>query len=116
MCLGEAALAFGVVACVLVVDGRNDELHHVVFDCLVGKAMPVVASIAWAAPVKLGDIVYGEAVAGQGGRYKEGGVIEPSSEAVTNLSLTVSGGSLVPAVTARKLGRMPRMRLGCSST
>ena len=64
--LPEAAAAEGVIAIVLVGDGRNDAFDEEILDGLIGSGMPEVAAEGDTAGSKLGIGISAEAVAGEG--------------------------------------------------
>jgi len=74
--LPEAAAAEGVIAVVLVGDGGNDSFDQEILDGLICGGMPEVATEGGAAGTELGIRVGSEAIAGEGERDEDGGVVE----------------------------------------
>jgi len=74
--LEEAAVAEGVVAIVLMGDGRDDGFDEEVFAGLVDDGVPEVTAVGDAAVTELGIRVAFEVVAGDGEGDKDGGVIK----------------------------------------
>jgi hypothetical protein len=75
--------------------------------------MPKVASVAGRALMELGSCALFHVVAGDDRRDEDRGVIERILSGAHELFFDGLGRQLLSALTARKLGTMPRMRLVC---
>jgi len=110
--LPEAAATEGVIAVVLVGDGRHDPFHQDVLDGLIGGGMPEVASVAEASSAELGVGVAREVVAGEGRRNEDGGVVEGIFEGCGELLLDGLGRELDVGTDGAEVGEDAEDTLG----